>query len=183
MTSLNRSFSLPPLAFLLSVTLGASQIATRFEGFPKFSAQGNPVTISQHQKSGSPLAALNSAPAQAVESKALPLEWLLGPKLQSLPHRILARLVQSEAHEANPHFRDDYRQTFIALSLAIRGENIPFIQASYLMYGLHPDKVWPAIVAKRAALLGRAGEVIPLSASPAKPSQVVSIDSKEKRLA
>ena len=66
----------------------------------------------------------------------------------------MARLVQSEAHEVDPHFRDDYRQSFITLTLAMRGNTIPFIVASYQVYGIHPDKVWSSVLAKRKAKLG-----------------------------
>jgi hypothetical protein len=50
--------------------------------------------------------------------------------------------------------RDDYRQSFLTLSLALKGNTMPFVVSSYQMYGVHPDKLWPAIVARRKANLG-----------------------------
>jgi hypothetical protein len=99
----------------------------------------------------------------SLESKALPLEFLLDPaKAKDFPSRVLARLIQSEAHEANPHFKDDYRQSFIALSLALKGEYLnfwdAFVATSYKMYGKHPAKLYSAILARREALFGPAGE-------------------------
>jgi hypothetical protein len=90
-----------------------------------------------------------------IESQSLLLQWLWGPKTNSLTDRVLARLIQSEAHEPDVWLREDYRETFIALSLAIHGSPIPLVEASYEMFGLHPDKVYPAILARREALLGR----------------------------
>jgi hypothetical protein len=88
--------------------------------------------------------------------KALALQWLLNPeKDKKFPERVLARLIQSEAHEPDVWLRDDYRQAFITLTLALKGNTMPFVVASYEMYGLHPDKVFPAIVARRKANLGR----------------------------
>jgi hypothetical protein len=31
---------------------------------------------------------------------------------------------------------------------------MPFIEASYALWGMHPEKVWPRIVAHRMAMLG-----------------------------
>lgn len=98
----------------------------------------------------------------------LPLEWLLsraGKVLLNeeveLPEptteRILARLVQlaARAHDVDIRLSDDYRQAFVIVSLAERGNPIPFVESSYICYGLHPDKLWPAIVARRKADLGK----------------------------
>lgn len=103
-----------------------------------------------------------------LDAKALPLEWLLaGPRKQltdvkrerdsdSLPtsDRILARLVQLEAHEPDVWLRDDIREAFIVVSLAAKGNPQPLIDASYICFGIHPDAVWPSIIARRQALLG-----------------------------
>jgi hypothetical protein len=66
----------------------------------------------------------------------------------------MARLQQAEAHEVNLHFKSDYRQAWITASFAQKNVPVPFVAASYAIYGLHPDKVWPAIVADRKARLG-----------------------------
>jgi len=68
--------------------------------------------------------------------------------------RILSRLVQAELREMNPHLRDDYRIAWITVCLAAHGDPEPLVAASYAVLGLHPNKVWPAIVARRKALLG-----------------------------
>jgi hypothetical protein len=110
--------------------------------------------------------------------KSLPLEWLLARTGEpSFTDRILACLIQAEAHENDPWLRDDIRQSFITLSLAENGDPQPFVSASYRMYGLHPDKLWPAIIARREALLGREYN------SPKKPVQSVRVIEKRKKAA
>jgi hypothetical protein len=69
--------------------------------------------------------------------------------------RILDRLQKAELSEPNIWYRQDYRQAFICVSLARRCEPQPFITSSYRIYGLHPSKVWPMIMAKRKARLGK----------------------------
>jgi len=119
-------------------------------------------------------------------SSALPLDWILDPnKGSSSADRVLARLIQAEAHESDPWYRDDCRQAFIVLSLALKGESQPFVSASYRMYGLHPDKLYPAILARREALLGPAG-ASPTFKEPVgpgnsrKPPQSIPRKQKEK---
>jgi hypothetical protein len=67
---------------------------------------------------------------------------------------ILSRLAQAEWREVNPHFRDDYRIAWITILNAACGIPEPEVGATYAVLGLHPLKVWPAIVARRKALLG-----------------------------
>jgi hypothetical protein len=69
--------------------------------------------------------------------------------------RILDRLTAAELAESNVWFRQDYRQAFICLSSARRGEAAPFIASSYRIYGTHPDLVWSKIMANRRAKLGK----------------------------
>lgn len=69
--------------------------------------------------------------------------------------RILDRIEEAERSEPNLWLRTDYRQAFICVSLASRGEAQPFVTASYRIFGIHPDKVWSAIMAKRKAKLGK----------------------------
>ena len=100
----------------------------------------------------------NESSESALSAGASPLDWILQPEKKRTPtDRILARLVQAEAHEPDLWLRDDYRQAFITVTLASRGNTMPFVVASYQMYGLHPDKVYSAILARRKALLGPAG--------------------------
>jgi hypothetical protein len=75
-------------------------------------------------------------------------------KGSSVSERVLARLIQAEAHEPDVWLRDDYRQAFIVVTLAARGDTMPFVVASYQMYGISPNKIWAARIAKRKAQLG-----------------------------
>jgi hypothetical protein len=94
--------------------------------------------------------------------------------------------MQSEAHEPNPSLKSDYRQAFIAVALAEKGHSAPFVEASYRMYGVHPDQLFARVTALRKAKLGsdygkwfdENGQLIPESASPKKPSQSESIRNK-----
>jgi hypothetical protein len=123
------------------------------------------------------------------ESKALPLEWLLGPKNQRCPiDRLLARLVQAEAHEDNLFYKQDYRQAAIVVSLADRGNPEPFVASSYACYGIHPDKLWPKLLAKRRAALGpeysrwydAAGNLRPDAPKKRSKSVIPATQAKEK---
>jgi hypothetical protein len=121
-----------------------------------------------------------------------PLGWLLEPnQARTLTDRILARLIQSEAREVNPHFKSDHREAFIVVALAAKNDTHPLVSASYRMFGVAPDKVWPHILADRQAKLGKeysqwydsAGNLKPEalpSPIPKKPSQSVTRDSKER---
>ena len=73
----------------------------------------------------------------------------------SFADRVLARLEQRERKEIDPWVRDDIRIAWITVLYAARGESQPHVAASYQVLGLHPDKVWPAIVARRKTQLGR----------------------------
>src|SRR5882724_10084131 len=72
----------------------------------------------------------------------------------SLVEGVLAQLERAEASEPNPHFQDDYRISWITVLRASCGESIPHVSATYTVLGMHPDKVWPSIVARRRARLG-----------------------------
>lgn len=69
--------------------------------------------------------------------------------------RILDRLQKAEMAESNIWFRQDYRQAFVCVSLAARGEPEPFINSSYVLFGTHPDRVWAKIQANRHYRLGK----------------------------
>jgi hypothetical protein len=109
--------------------------------------------------------------SRVADAKALPLDWLLGHKSRSFSDRVLARLIQCEAREVNPHLRDDYRQAFITLALAQQGSPLPFVEASYRMYGVHPDQVWPKMMACRRWMLGPAKLFTPKKSAPAQPAE------------
>lgn len=73
---------------------------------------------------------------------------------QPFSSRVLSRLSQFEKAEENVSLRTDIRQASITISLAERGEHEPVIAARYRIRGLHPDAVFPAIMAMRRAKLG-----------------------------
>lgn len=70
--------------------------------------------------------------------------------------RVLHRLETAERRESDPWLRDDIRIAWITTLYASQGNSQPHIDATYRVLGVHPDNVWPAICARRAALLGRA---------------------------
>lgn len=129
-------------------------------------------------------------PPTVPDADRLALEWILDPsKGRELSERILARLIQAEARESLVYYEDDYRQAFICVTLASRGNTIPFVVSSYQMYGLHPDKVYPAILARRKALLGPTGADITTTqpshvSAPAskKPSRSVRDEERKRAL-
>ena len=97
----------------------------------------------------------------------------------SASERILDQLESAEWHESNPHFQDDYRIAWITTLRAARGEIIPHVSATYSVLGLHPDKVWAAMIERRKLLLGAEFEgfqkatSLAESSSPKKPMQSV----------
>jgi hypothetical protein len=68
--------------------------------------------------------------------------------------RVQAYLCLAESREPDVWLAEDYRQAWIAIALAEQGCPDPFVVASYRMYGLHPDRLWPAIIERRKAKLG-----------------------------
>src|SRR5579872_3204523 len=91
----------------------------------------------------------------------------------SLTERVLARLAEAEAEELNPWLRDDLRIARLTVAYAASGEAVlcsPHELASYMVLGLHPEKVWPAIQAREKALCGPLFES---GAAPKKPPQSV----------
>jgi len=71
-----------------------------------------------------------------------------------MTRRVLSRLECAELSELNPHLRDDLRIAWIVTLYAAEGNPQPLVSASYRVLGMHPDKVWPWIVAWRKAKLG-----------------------------
>jgi len=76
------------------------------------------------------------------------------PRPEGWQERILARIWDAEMREENRHLKIDYRQAFICVSLAARGNIEPFVSSSFMIHGIHPDKVWPRIVTNRKDKLG-----------------------------
>jgi hypothetical protein len=93
-----------------------------------------------------------------------------------LSARVMARLVQAEACELDPHYRDDLRIARLIVRYAETGEAVlcsPHELASYMVLGLHPEKVWPAIQARRNALGPM--DVWAAPPVPKKPAQAVRL--------
>ena len=104
------------------------------------------------------------------------------PALPRLVERVLSRLEQAERSELNPHARYDYRIAWITVLYAARGNSQPHTDATYRVLGLHPEKVWPSIVARRRALLGAWYEEFHgLMLAPKKPVQSVPWSKSERR--
>jgi hypothetical protein len=82
-----------------------------------------------------------------------------------LAERVLARLEAAERKESDVWLRDDIRIAWITTLYASRGNPQPHIDATYRVLGIHPDKVWPAICARRAAILGRSFQTEPVNSS------------------
>lgn len=96
-------------------------------------------------------------PRARLNAKALPLEWLLAPKSETLVDHVLAHLVCAEAHETDPSYRDDIRIAWHIVLISNNGEAVtctPTVLAWYKVLGCHPDHVWPRIQARRRAMLG-----------------------------
>jgi hypothetical protein len=92
-----------------------------------------------------------------------------------LSRRIALRLAQAEACEYDPHCRDDLRIARLTVIHAARGDAVlcsPHVLATYEVLGLHPDHVWPAILARRQAL-GIPEEFWGVELPPKKPPQAV----------
>lgn len=78
-------------------------------------------------------------------------------RVPPLSRRILARLAAALSQEPDPWLRDDLKIARLMVLYAANGEAVscaPQVMASYEVLGLHPEKVWPAIVARRKAKLG-----------------------------
>jgi hypothetical protein len=104
--------------------------------------------------------------------------------LRCVVRRVLSRLERAELHEPCPHLRDDYRIAWMTVLNAALGVPGAHVAASYAVLGLHPDRVWLAVTARRRALLGEHyeaffGEALP----PKKPVQKeISADSRKPAL-
>lgn len=92
--------------------------------------------------------------------------------IQSLSLRVVSRLDQALSQEPDPWARDDLKIAKRLVLHAARGDCVecsPHVLASYEVLGLHPEKVWPAIQARRDAL----GPLCDLP--PKKPAQSVKL--------
>ena len=92
----------------------------------------------------------------------------------SLTQRILVRLAEAEAQETDAWLRDDLRIARLIVAYSANCEAVlcaPHVLASYRVLRLHPEKVWPAILARRDAL----GPLGVSTAPPKKPPQSVKL--------
>lgn len=68
---------------------------------------------------------------------------------------MLARLEEQYRAESDAWLRDDLEIARLTVRHAARGDAVecsPHVLASYEVLGVHPDKVWPKILARRKAL-------------------------------
>lgn len=87
-------------------------------------------------------------------------------------NRVISRLAEAEAQELDPWLCDDLRIARLIVAHAARGDAVlcsAHVLASYEVLGVHPEKVWPGILARRDAL----GLVYDLP--PKKPAQSVKL--------
>lgn len=126
----------------------------------------------------SPKSALPSTPLSYsstvchTQTQNPPLDWLFTPK-KAVPScggaaldqassaevfdRILARLVQLEAHEPQTYLRDDYRISWLTLRHLQINDCVKcsaYVAATYEVLGVHPSKVWARTMESRKAILG-----------------------------
>jgi hypothetical protein len=115
------------------------------------------------------------------EPREFPVRLEREPLRLNWSARILHRLEEAERRELNPHFRDDIRIAWVTTLFALRSEPQPFVRATYACLGVHPDQVWPRIVAFRKWMLGAEYEAwVPETSSPKKPAQSVTAAGEEK---
>jgi hypothetical protein len=108
---------------------------------------------------------------------ALPQE----PKLR-FSDRVVVRLAEAEWKEIDAWYRDDYRIARVTVGFARSGSPIPHVEACYRVLGVHPDQVWPRIVARRQAFFGAEYETFfGKASSPKKPVRSVGLEECKQR--
>lgn len=68
--------------------------------------------------------------------------------------RVLAYLASAERSEDDVWLRDDIRIAWITVLYAANGYSEPAVSATYQVLGLHPNKVYAAILERDRAILG-----------------------------
>jgi hypothetical protein len=91
-----------------------------------------------------------SAVSPAPESASLDLH----DAAPAVSDRVLLYLERAELKEL-AKFQDDCRIAWLTCLYASQGNPQPHIDATRRVLGLHPDKVWLALVARRKAQLGK----------------------------
>jgi hypothetical protein len=102
-----------------------------------------------------------------VQSKSLPLGWILDPEkglsYRTRSERVLARLIQAEAHEAEASYRDDIRIAWLTVLHCQRGDAVqctPHVLATYEVLGCHPEQVYAKTILRRVAMFGATAKII-----------------------
>jgi len=88
-------------------------------------------------------------------------------------------LAAQELAEPNPWLRDDIRIAWLTILFAARGQSDPSVEATWKVLGIHPDKLWEAIVARRKAMLGPLYEEFFPTTQPA--AEVQARNSSEQK--
>jgi hypothetical protein len=124
------------------------------------------------------------------EVKYLPLEWILDrdtrlelPELERirrsestefLSERVLARLQQIEAHEAEASYRDDIRIAWLTVLHCQRGDAVqctPHVLATYEVLGCHPEQVYAKTILRRVAMFGATAKIIKFPSPKSSPNK------------
>ncbi len=102
--------------------------------------------------------ARDTANFPSIADRSLALDWLLTPKQgSSLSERVLARLIQAEAHEAEASLRTDIRIAWQIVLHCMKGDAVecsPAVLAWYQVVGCHPDQFYDKLMIRRAAMFG-----------------------------
>jgi hypothetical protein len=124
-----------------------------------------------------------------VEVKSRPLGWILDPeKGLRLSERVLARLIQAEAHEAEASYRDDIRIAWLTVLHCQRGDAVectPNVLATYEVLGCHPEQVYAKTILRRVAMFGATAKIIKFPSPKSSPIEknVQSISEKKEKSA
>jgi hypothetical protein len=97
--------------------------------------------------------------------------WLLISGRTKSSH-ILTYLLIAEQHEYDAWLRDDYRIARITVALAAKGNPSPFVEACYLVLGLHPAKISQEILKRREIASGKKPPRSALSLPQALPQAI-----------
>jgi hypothetical protein len=97
----------------------------------------------------------------------------------SWTEKVLVRLAAAEQAEIDVWLRDDIRIAWLTCLYAARGYAEPHVAATYQVLGIHPSKVFGAIIARRKALLGTVRD--DASLPPKKSPQSVGRDQRKRK--
>jgi hypothetical protein len=119
-----------------------------------------------------------------VEAKSLPLGWILDPeKGHGLSERVLARLLQAEAHEPEYLYRDDIRIAWLTVLHCQRGDAVectPHVLATYEVLGCHPEQVYARIILRRVAMFNAHDNLLKFPSPKLSPKSSPKKSDEEK---